>query len=150
MPQSLANILVHLTFSTKERRPLIRPEVADELYRYLATVSTTCGCPPHKIGGTRDHVHILFSLSRTITVAKFVETVKTDSSKWIKGKGPELAAFAWQNGYGAFSIGQSQFDTVRRYIETQEEHHQTRTFQDEFRALLRRYGVEFDERFVWD
>jgi len=124
--------------------------VADELYRYLATVCTTSGCPPHKIGGTRDHVHILFSLSRTITVAKFVETVKTASSKWIKVKGVEFTQFAWQNGYGAFSIGQSQFDTVRRYIETQEEHHQKRTFQDEFRALLRRYGVEFDERFVWD
>ena len=150
MPQSLSNILVHLVFSTKERRRDIRPPIEEELRRYLATVASTCGCPALKIGGTDDHVHVLFVLSRTITVAKLVEEVKTESSKWIKTKGPEHAGFAWQNGYGAFSIAQSQVETVRRYIATQKEHHKERSFQDEFRALLRRYQVEYDERYVWD
>ncbi|HUT34414.1 MAG TPA: IS200/IS605 family transposase [Planctomycetota bacterium] len=150
MAQSLSNILVHLIFSTKERQPLIGEGVADELYRYLATACATCGCPALRIGGTEDHVHILLSLSRTMAVSDLVEEVKKGASKWIKTKGPDYRLFTWQAGYGAFSIGQSQAEAVTRYIDGQREHHKKRAFQDEFRALLRRYQVEFDERYVWD
>ncbi|MBM4036511.1 MAG: IS200/IS605 family transposase [Planctomycetes bacterium] len=150
MPQSLSNILVHLVFSTKERRPLIRSPVEDELHRYLATVCDTAGCHAYRIGGTEDHVHILFRLARTMSVSAFVEEVKTATSKWIKTKGGGYEDFAWQNGYGAFSIGQSQKTTVERYIDDQKAHHKARDFKAEFRALLRRYEVEYDERYVWD
>ena len=150
MAQSLANILVHLIFSTKNRARLIRPDVEDALWRYLAKACKTCGCPAHKIGGTEDHVHIVCNLSRTITVAKLLEEIKKSSSQWIKTEGPQLAQFSWQAGYGAFSIGQSQLETVKRYIANQKEHHRRRTFQEAFREFLHKYGIEYDERYVWD
>jgi len=148
--QSLANVLVHLIFSRKHRRPWIRPEVRSELHRYLAGICRTQGCPAWDVGGTEDHVHILFALSRTVTISKLDGEVKTGSSKWIKTKGQEYSDFAWQGGYGAFSIGQSGVAAARAYIARQEEHHRKVTFQEEFRAFLRKYGVEFDERYVWD
>jgi len=150
MPQSLASILVHLIFSTKERCPLIRPPVEDELHRYLAGVCDNAGCHAYRIGGAEDHVHILFRLSRTKAVSDLVEEVKTASSKWIKTKGEAYQGFSWQNGYGAFSIGQSQKGAVEQYIDGQKAHHARRDFKAEFRAFLRRYQVEYDERYVWD
>lgn len=150
MPQSLANVLLHLTFSTKGRHRLIRPETEDELHRYLAGACRDLGCPAHEVGGTDDHVPIFFSLSRTITIARFVEEVKKPSSKWLKTKGEAYRGFAWQGGYGIFSIGQSGFADLRAYIQDQKKHHRHMTFQDEFRALCRKYGVEIDEGYVWD
>jgi len=150
MPQSLANVLVHLIFSTKNRVPLIEPEIEVELFPYLAAACRAQGCPAQKVGGTNDHIHIVCSLSRTITIAKLIEEIKTSSSKWIKTKGNRYAKFAWQGGYGAFSIGQSQLVDLKRYIVNQREHHRHKTFQEEFREFLKRYGVEFDERYVWD
>jgi len=150
MPQSLSNVLVHLIFSTKERHPFIQAPVAGELYPYLATVCQTSGCPALQVGGTDDHVHILFALSRTMTIAGLVQEVKTESSKWIKTKGQDYRQFAWQNGYGAFSISQSHAETARAYIVNQVEHHAARSFQDEFRLFCRRYNVVYDERYVWD
>jgi putative transposase len=97
-----------------------------------------------------DHLHIVCTLSRTITIAGLIEEIKTNSSKWIKTKRKEFQRFGWENGYGAFSIGQSQLDTVKHYIETQKEHHKKMTFQEEFREFLRRYEIEHDERYVWD
>jgi REP element-mobilizing transposase RayT len=150
MPQSLSSILVHLVFSTKLRELLITPEVETELHKYLAAVFRECQSPALSIGGDRDHIHALFALSRTWTVAAVVEEVKTSSSKWIKTKGREFHQFHWQGGYGAFSIGQSNVAAVKRYIANQKEHHRRQAFQDEFRALLRKYEVEYDERYVWD
>ena len=150
MPQSLANVLLHLTFSTKGRRPLIRPAVESDLHQYLAGTCRNLDCPSHEVGGTDDHVHVFLSLSRTITIAKVVEEVKKSSSRWIKGRGQEHAEFAWQAGYGAFSIGQSGFDALRRYVRNQKQHHKTASFQDEFRALCAKYGVTIDERYAWD
>lgn len=150
VPQSLANILIHLVFSTKDRRPLIRPPVEQELYAYLVGVCRGLGCPSHQIGGTEDHVHIFFSLSRTLSISGVVEEVKTSSSKWIKTKGPAYRQFAWQKGYGAFSIGQSSAAALRRYILNQRKRHGRVTFQDEFRDLLKKYNVEYDERYVWE
>jgi REP element-mobilizing transposase RayT len=148
MPQSLSNILVHLVFSTKNRRPFIGPEVEDELWRYLAATCTAQDCQAHRVGGTADHVHILCGLARTIPVSKLLEEVKTSSSKWMKTKG--VGEFGWQNGYGAFSIGQSQLDDVVGYISRQEEHHRRLTFQEEYREFLKKYRVQYDERYVWD
>jgi len=150
MAQSLVNILVHLIFSTKERRPLIDGEIETDLYRYITAVCATCQCPAHQIGGTEDHVHILLSLLPTITVSHLVEEAKKRSAKWASTKGQQYEDFAWQGGYGAFSIGQSQLETVKKYIADQKQHHKARSFQDEFRAFLDRYQVEYDERYVWD
>jgi putative transposase len=151
MPQSLAKILVHAVFSTKERRPFLREALLrDELHRYLGGILANLDCQPIIVGGVEDHVHTLFALSRTNTAAEVLKEVKRSSSLWIKTKSPGLGDFAWQNGYGIFSIGFSQIETVRAYINNQEEHHRNMTFQDEFRAFLKRYEVEFDERYVWD
>jgi len=150
MPQSLSRILIHLIFSTKDRAPVLIPGIRTELHPYLAVVLRENDCPSLKVGGVEDHVHLLFGLSRTLTVAKVVETVKTSSSKWIKTKGTEFASFHWQGGYGAFSVSQSDANTVVRYIENQEEHHRKMTFQEEFRKFLERYQVPYDERYVWD
>jgi putative transposase len=109
MSQSLANVLVHLIFSTKNRVALLRPEVESELFPYVATICREHGCPTHQIGGTDDHLHLVCSLSRTISLSNLLQEVKASSSKWIKGKGKSYGGFSWQNGYGAFSIGQSQF-----------------------------------------
>jgi REP element-mobilizing transposase RayT len=150
MAQSLSNILLHIVFSTKHRQPLIDELIDQELFKYLATACDTLDCPSHKIGAADDHIHIACSLSRTISVSKLVQELKQDTSKWIKTKGRRYANFAWQNGYGAFSIGQSQLEDLIRYIANQREHHRRITFQDEFRELLRRYEIDFDERYVWD
>jgi putative transposase len=150
MPQSLANVLVHIIFSTKNRSPSIKPEIETELYPYLASIFKACRSPAHQIGGTEDHIHAVCSLSRTITLANLLEEVKKSSSKWIKTKGPEYSRFAWQNGYGVFSIGQSQLSIVKRYISQQKDHHRKKTFQDEFREFMKKYQIQFDERFVWD
>jgi REP element-mobilizing transposase RayT len=116
----------------------------------MASISRACRCPTHAIGGTEDHVHVVCSLGRTITVASLLEEIKKSTSKWIKTKGEQYAQFSWQAGYGAFSIGRSQLDAVKKYIAGQREHHRRQTFQDEFREFLTKYQVPYDERYVWD
>jgi len=151
MPQSLAKILVHVVFSTKDRRPFLRDQpLRDELHRYLGGILTHLDCQPIIVGGVADHVHLLATLSRTTTAADMVKEVKRGSSLWLKTKDPELKDFAWQSGYGIFSVGFSQVDTVRHYIASQEAHHRQVSFQDEFREFLKRYEIKFDERYVWD
>ena len=150
MPQSLSSILIHLIFSTKNREALLTPEIETELYPYLASIFNAMKSPALIINGTSDHLHTLFSLSRVVTIADIVEEVKTESSKWIKTRGREFRNFHWQSGYGAFSIGQSQVSTVKRYITRQKEHHRHVTFQDEYRKFLKAYDIEYDERYVWD
>ena len=150
MPQSLSSILIHLIFSTKNREPLLSPEIDAELYPYIASIFKAMKSPALIIDGASDHLHTLFSLSRVVTIADLVEEVKTESSKWIKTKGQEFRNFHWQNGYGAFSISQSEVATVQRYIRRQKEHHRRVTFQDEYRRFLAAYEVEYDERYVWD
>jgi REP element-mobilizing transposase RayT len=150
MPQSLSKILIHLVFSTKSREPLIHRSVEADLHAYGATVLTNGGCPALVMNGTADHVHVLFHLSRTKTLADVVEELKTSTSKWIKTKGSNFRGFHWQSGYGAFSVSPSNVEQVREYIRQQKEHHRVRSFQDEFRELLNRDGITFDERYVWD
>ena len=150
MPQSLSYLLIRIVFSTKDRAPLLNPEVRSKLHAYLATVARNAGCECHRVGGVADHVQLAIRLSRTLTIAHFIEELKTSSSKWLKTQSPTLAHFAWQNGYGCFSVGPADLGALRTYIDTQEEHHRTHTFQEEYRAFLKRYGVEFDERYIWD
>jgi len=150
MPQSLSSILIHLVFSTKSRHPFLTPEIDAQLYPYIAAILKAMKSPALIINGTSDHVHTLLLLSRVVTIADLVEEVKTESSKWIKTKGQQFRHFHWQSGYGAFSIGQSQAPTLKRYITHQKEHHRRVTFQDEYRKFLAAYDVDYDERYVWD
>jgi len=151
MAQSLAKILIHTVFSTKERRPFLHDKaVREELHRYLGGIMAKLDCQPLIVGGVADHVHLLSTLSRTRQAANVVKEVKRGSTLWVKAQWAELAEFSWQSGYGVFSIGASQAPAVKRYIANQEMHHHTISYQDEFRTLLRRYGIDFDERYVWD
>jgi putative transposase len=149
MSQSLSCVLVHVVFSTKDRAPILDSSVRPALNGYLATVARNLDCECFRVGGVADHVHLAIRISRTITTAQLVEELKTSSSKWLKTRSPALKGFAWQGGYGAFSIGPASLEALKRYIDTQEEHHRTRTFQQEYRKFLERYGVDYDERYVW-
>jgi REP element-mobilizing transposase RayT len=151
MPQSLAKILAHTVFSMKERRPYLRDKaLREEMHRYLGGILSNLKCQPIIVGGVEDHVHLLSALVRTSSAAEMVKELKRSSSQWIKTKSAILQDFNWQNGYGMFSIGFSQIPTVKDYIVNQEEHHRRLTFQDEVRALLQRYQIDYDERYVWD
>ncbi|HEX6962708.1 MAG TPA: IS200/IS605 family transposase [Lacipirellula sp.] len=150
MAQSLSNILLHIVFSTKHRQPFIDEGIERELFKYLATACNTLGCPTHRIGSTEDHIHIACTLGRTIAVSKLIQEIKQDSSQWMKLQGRPYSEFGWQDGYDAFSIGRSQLEDLRVYIARQREHHARESFQDEYRRLLDRYQIDYDERYVWD
>jgi putative transposase len=150
MAQSLAIILVHVIFSTKNRKPFIRKQIAKDFYSYIAGIAASYDSEVHEIGGVENHIHLLISLPRTITLSKLIEETKKGSSRWIKTQGGDYTGFSWQNGYGAFSIGKSTLETVRAYIQNQEEHHKKISFEDEFRLFLKKYGVTFNEQYVWD
>jgi REP element-mobilizing transposase RayT len=151
MAQSLAKILVHTVFSTKNRQTFLKDEnVRGQLHGYTITVLDSLESPSLAVNSVEDHMHILCLLSRKIAVMKLIETVKTSTSKWIKTKGASYRGFYWQGGYGAFSVSESKREDVVRYIHQQEEHHQRLSFQEEFRQLCAKHGVEIDERYVWD
>ena len=151
MPQSLVQIYVHLVFSTKNRRPYLRDrDFRQRAHAYLQGICENQGCPSLKVGGVEDHVHILCRLSKTLDVSTLIRELKRDSSKWIKQVNPRLAQFHWQQGYGAFSVSPAHVEALINYIDSQEEHHRRESFQDEFRRLCQKYGVEIDERYVWD
>ena len=151
MPQSLAQVWLHLVFSTKERRPFLNDETFQvEMFRMLAHHVKETGCVSASVGGHTDHVHLLVGLSRTITIAKLVEKIKTETSTWAKDKENCSSAFGWQSGYGAFSVSHSNRSAVDEYIRNQREHHHKLSFQDEFRELCKRHDVEIDERYVWE
>jgi putative transposase len=150
MPQSLSFLLTHVVFSTKDRESNLDASVRPGLHAYLATVARNMDCECYRVGGMADHVHLAIRMSRTISMANLIEELKTTSSKWLKSQSPRLVNFAWQRGYGAFSVGPSDLDALRQYIDNQDEHHKTRAFQEEYRAFLVKYGIQFDERYVWD
>lgn len=151
MPQSLARVVLHIVFSTKNRVPHLKdPALRARLHASMAGVLQNLGCEPILLNGVEDHVHILCNLSRTVTIADLVEEAKKSSSKWMKEQAPEFRDFYWQGGYGSFSVSQSNVEKVRVYIGKQEEHHRKVTYQDEYRALCRKHGAALDERYVWD
>jgi putative transposase len=149
--QSLSQIYLHIVFSTKNRAPFLKDKAFRErVHGFLAGICKNKECPALIIGGVEDHVHILCRFSKNIALKDFLRDLKRDSSAWIKVENLELDDFHWQGGYGAFSISPGHVDALREYIADQEEHHRHETFQDEFRRLCRKYGVEIDERYVWD
>lgn len=148
MPQSLANILIHATWSTKYREPLISDGFRAGLHGYMAGILKNVESPALIINSVADHVHVLCQLSKNLAMCRLVEEVKKSSSKWMKKQG--VVGFAWQNGYGAFSVSESNIAAVRKYIEDQAKHHKKVNFQDEFRAFCKRHHVPIDERYVWD
>lgn len=151
MAQSLARLWTHLIFSTKNRFPFFTDKILrGETHAYLAQVLRNHGCETLIVGGVEDHTHSLFALSRTLPIASVVKETKRTSSNWIKETTPKLVKFHWQGGYAAFSVSQSNLSDVVRYIENQEEHHKRVTFQDEYRAFLKAYGIDYDERYIWD
>lgn len=150
MPQSLSLVVIHVIFSTKDRAPFLDAPTRPALRAYLSTVARNAGCDAYRVGGVEDHVHLAIRLSRTITIANLVEMLKTSSSKWIKTQSAELGDFAWQRGYACFSVGPLDLGALCGYIDGQEEHHRKRTFQEEFRNFLEKYGVEYNEAYVWD
>ena len=170
MPQSLSKVILHIIFSTKNREPWLESDLRPRMHAYLATLCRDLGAELVRVGGVADHVHIVTTLPRTVSQAQLIEEIKKASSKWIKtrrslsrfflaagiwrlfgeSESARYRGFFWQRGYGAFSVSSSQFEAVLQYIETQPEHHRTRTFQEEYRELLRRHGIDFDEQDVWD
>jgi len=148
MPQSLAKVYLHNVFSTKYRVPLITDAVRDDLHSYIIGILSNIGSYVNEIYANPDHIHILCTLPRTITIANLISKTKTSSSKWLKKQG--IANFSWQDGYGSFSVSASKVDVVRKYILNQPVHHKKEAFQDELRKYFQEYKVEFDERYVWD
>jgi putative transposase len=150
MPQSFASLHVHIVFSTKHRERTLASDIRSRLYKIIGGILRDNECRLVSAGGTDDHIHLLASISRTITVADVVRLVKTNSSNWIHREIAALRDFQWQYGYGAFAVSYSGLDAVKVYLANQEVHHATKSFQDEFRELLTRHGIELDERYVWD
>lgn len=150
MAQSLSKVFIHVIFSTKHREPWLDCGIRPSMHAYLATVCRDLEAEAYRVGGTADHVHLAATLPRTLTQSDLVQKLKTSSTHWLKRQDKKFAGFAWQRGYGVFSISKSQLPALVRYIADQEVHHSTRTFQDEFRMILKRYDVAFDEKYVWD
>jgi REP element-mobilizing transposase RayT len=150
MGQSLSFVLIHVIFSTKNRDKLLVQTIRKDLHARLATVARKLGCEAYRVGGVDDHVHFAIRLSRTVAIATLVEKLKTASSQWLKQQSPKLKNFSWQRGYACFSVGPTDKEALCKYIDNQELHHKKRSFQDELRMFLNKYGVEFDEAFVWD
>jgi REP element-mobilizing transposase RayT len=150
VPQSLSKVILHIVFSTKNREPWLDSNLRPRMHAYLATICRELDADFVRVGGVPDHVHIVTTLPRTLSQAQFVEQIKKTSSKWIKSLDARYRGFFWQRGYGAFSVSPSQLDASLKYVNKQQEHHRRRTFQEEYRELLRKHGVDFDERYVWD
>ena len=150
MAQSYCNLIYHLVFATKRRENRLHESVRPRLHEYLGGAIRGEGGVALIVGGTADHVHLLAKLRQDKTVADILRDVKSNSSAWIHRTCPDGTEFAWQAGYGAFTVSASQIEKVRQYISTQEQHHRAMSFEDEFVALLRAHGVEYDERYIWD
>ena len=149
MAQSLSKLFVHIIYHIKTSSVKIRKEDKNDLYAYIGTVIKSKDSIPILINGMEDHIHILCVMSKNIALAKLVEEIKGNSSRWIKAFDPYYHGFFWQGGYGGFSVSPSLYDKTKRYIENQEEHHKKMTFQEEYRMFLNEYGIKFDEQYVW-
>jgi putative transposase len=150
MSQSFAKVYVHLIFSTKNRERCIPSDVGVELHGYMGGILNGLGCAPIEINTEPDHAHLLFQMTRTETLNNVIGQLKKSSNDWLRNRNQQFSNFQWQGGYGAFSVSQSAVEEVRQYIRNQRQHHKKISFQDEFRAFLKRYEIEFDEKYVWD
>jgi len=150
MSQSLVKMYVHIIFSTKHRFPFIKPDIENELYSYIGGVIKQNGGIPFKINSMPDHIHILSTLPKNISLSKFLEEIKRNSSRWIKLKGDDYIKFAWQGGYCALSVSSSVIEKVKIYISNQKEHHRKSNFKQELIQFLEKYELAYDERYLWD
>jgi putative transposase len=151
VPHTATNLLVHFIFSTQQQRcALIKPEFEKDLHAYLGGIVRQIGGAALCVNGTRDHVHLLIRVPAHPSIAEVARLIKTNSSKWVHGRWPEYHLFAWQTGYGAFTVSESGSAAVRDYIAHQREHHKARSFQDEFMAFLKKNGITVDEKYLWD
>ena len=150
MPHSFCKIYTHSIFSTKDRQRWLDESVRSRVHGYLATIARKLGCSYVVVGGVEDHVHILTEISKNVNLANMVGRMKEGSSKFIKTLGAEYEKFYWQSGYSVFSLGPTRVDDVKSYIERQVEHHRRQTFKEEYLAFLKRYGIEYDKRYVWE
>jgi putative transposase len=149
MSQTLVSLVAHVIFSTKNRERFITPEIEPELFAYVGGILNNHESRLLTAGGTADHVHLLISQSKNVSLSALMKDIKKDSSSWIKTKGREFRNFHWQDGYGAFSIGKSDIPELKKYIASQKEHHRRRTFKEELIEFLEEYGVAYDERYLW-
>ncbi len=149
MAHSYTNILIHYIFSTKHREKVITDDLQDRLWPYMGGIAREHRMKALVVGGVSDHVHMLVSLPPTLSIAKAIQLIKGGSSKWVHDAFPDYQSFQWQEGYGAFSVSVSRMETVVRYIQRQKEHHRQTSFREEYVAFLLKYGIEYDERYVW-
>ncbi len=150
MPQSFAAMYAHIIFSTKNREPFVDKSWQNRLYEYLGGICKGNKLALLAVGGMPDHIHLLVSMGREHSVAEIVRLIKSNSSKWIHEEIKGMQAFAWQSGYGAFSVSQSQLASVKKYIHGQEAHHRKLSFREEFLTFLKKHDLAYDERYVWD
>jgi len=150
MSQSLSQVYVHITFSTKNRQPLIDDSIKQTLWAYIAGLCRTLECLAIRVGGYDDHIHICCLLSKKVTQVELLQEIKKKSSQWMKTQGEQYSAFYWQDGYGIFSVNPSEVEKVVEYVDNQHEHHKKRTFQEELLAFLKKYKVAYDERYLWE
>ena len=150
MSQTLVKMYTHIIFSTKKHQPFIKPDVEQELHSYIGGVIKQNGGIPFMINTMPDHIHILSTLPKNISLSKFLEEIKRNSSRWIKTKGKVYENFAWQGGYCGLSVSSSKTQAVSNYIANQKEHHKKMTFKEELIKFLKEYGIEYDERYLWD
>ncbi len=150
MANTYTSLHYHIVFSTKNRERWIAPEIEERLWSYLAGIAKQNKMTPIQIGGVEDHVHLLLGASPTLAPSKIAQLVKGGSSAWVHDTFPDMKAFAWQDGYGGFTVSRSNVESVASYIRGQREHHRSKTFQEEYLALLQKHGVSYDERYLWD
>ncbi len=150
MAHSFTNLLTHIIFSTKDRVPHIDRDLAIRLHPYMGGILRETNIVPIAINGPADHVHLVVRMPATVCIADALRALKTNSSRWVHENWPERASFGWQTGYGAFSVSQSNLQGVCDYAAQQEMHHQRMTFQEEFIAFLKKHGIEYDERYIWE
>ena len=149
MSHTYTNLLYHVVFSTKERRPFIDADLKPRLHGYLGGIATDIDCVPLLIGGVADHVHLLLKIPPKLAVSEVLRLLKCNSSGWVHKEYPQRRAFSWQEGYGAFTVSSSKKPDVETYIANQEEHHRRRSFQEEFLTLLEKHEIEFDPETIW-
>ncbi len=150
MAHAFAKILVHITFSTKNRVPFIDDSIRDRLHAYLGGICSGKKCIPIIIGGPKDHIHVFCHLDRTVPVMDLIQALKHDSSLWIKNQGKAYSLFYWQSGYGVFSVNPTCTEALVDYIANQVEHHKHLTFQEEYIMFLQKHGIEYDPNYVWE
>lgn len=150
MSQSLSKVITHIIFSTKKHQTFIADDICDELYKYIAGTLKHLDCIPIIIDGSIDHIHILCSVSKNLSLSETIRKIKTSSSKWIKTKDNKLEDFSWQKGYAAFSVSQSAIEDVKRYIYDQKQHHKKLSFKEELIKFLEKHKIDYNPEYIWD